>query len=113
MFNIIERFRFRLARELNKSLAEIDNMPFDEFYEWYEYSKKEPFNVDRNEFMIAQLSALMVNIDIKNSKSKKFRNTLDFLISIDEDTKEDIKRKELSDSLQEAMKGNKRVNRKN
>jgi len=111
MFELIEVFRFRLARELNKSLAEIDEMPFNEFWEWYEYSKKEPFSVDRNEFMIAQLTALIMNVEIRKSKSKKFKEAIDFLISIDEDTKKEIKQKELNDGLKNFMRGFKHGNR--
>jgi len=101
----MDKFRFRLARELNKSLAEIDEMPYNEFIQWLEYSKIEPFGVERNEMMIAQLSALIFNLELRKSKSKERREALDFLISIDEETKKEIKQTRLNDGLMNFMRG--------
>ena len=102
---VLGLFRFRLARELGKSLAEIDEITLKEFYEWYEYSNSEPFSVERNELMIAQLTAAVLNIEIAKSKSNKYREPLDFLISVSENTKKEIKQKKLDDGLMSFMMG--------
>ncbi len=68
---------------MGKTLEEIDEMPYSEFLDWYEYSLIEPFNT--NEIMLAQLTALIFNSKAKKSKQKKL---IEFMLSIsDEDIK--------------------------
>ena len=63
-----------------------DTMSVREFFQWIEYSKLEPLGEDRIEYMIAQLTALTVNIN-----SKKKVQVIDFLISLDKDKKDKVK----------------------
>ncbi len=56
-------------------------MSYDEFFQWMEYYNKEPFEADRNEIQMANLSSIVVGLTGK-SKLK----TKDFMISkYDED----------------------------
>jgi len=87
-----EKLRFRLAKHLGKSLTEIDSMPYREFLEWAEYEKQDPFN--NTEIMLAQLTALMYNVN-----SKKTKSVIDFIVSFDEDTKKSIKMQEMQKTL--------------
>lgn len=101
----IESFRFKLAKELGKSLVEIDDMSYSEFYQWYKYSERELFTSDRLEVMIAQLTAVTINIAKTKSKDKKLTSSLDFLISIDEETKEFHRKQAKENDLFNMMRG--------
>ncbi len=101
-------FRFTLAKELNKSLSEIDKMPYSEFVEWYKYSQRKPFLADRLESLLATLSALTFNV---NSEKPKLQ-ALDFFVSIDEDTKKQMKRAELSSGLMGMMRSKAKIKQK-
>jgi len=94
--NDFERFRFRLAKHLNKSLSEIDEMPYSEFLSWYEFNKVEPFNTQ--EIQMAQLLALTFNIHSKEPKSP-----MEFMLSVsDEDiakAKQDALTKRMMEDL--------------
>ena len=77
------------------TVAELDEkMSAREFFEWYEYAKKEPLIADRLETMLASLSSI-----IYNSNSKKHLQAIDFLVSLDEETKESIKMEKLHKDL--------------
>lgn len=101
-------FRFTLARELGKTLSEIDELPLSELHEWFEYSQRKPFLVDRVESLLATLTAITFNINSKNTKLRP----LDFFVSIDEDTKKHIKQKELSNNLMGFMRSNAKIIKK-
>ena len=63
-----------------------DTMTVREFFQWIEYAKLEPLGEDRIEYMIAQLTALTVNIN-----SKKKVQVIDFLISLDKKKRDKVK----------------------
>jgi len=73
-------------------------MPYSEFMEWYEYSLVEPFN--STEIMLAQLTALMFNVNSKKSKSK---TTLDFMVSISEEERKASKHRNMERNLMEEL----------
>ena len=73
-------------------------MPYSEFMEWYEYSLIEPFN--STEIMLAQLTALMFNVNSKKSKSK---TTLDFMVSISEEERKASKHRNMERNLMEEL----------
>lgn len=78
------------------TVAELDErMSAREFYQWIEYSQEEPLLADRVETMLAQLNATLYNV---NSPKKKL-GVIDFLVSLDEDSKKSIKTKQLQKDL--------------
>ncbi len=77
------------------TVAQLDaTMSAKEFFKWIEYFKSEPQQADRLEMMLAQLTALMYNMN-----SKKPIKTMDFLISLDEDIKKSIKMEQMQKDL--------------
>ena len=79
-----EKFSLDLSKHLGISLGDVDNMPYSDFIMWYKYSLEKPFN--STEIMLAQLTALTYNIH-----SKKPKSTMDFLVSMPESKKEEIR----------------------
>ena len=78
-------FEHRLGLALGKSIAEIRNLPFDEFVSWKLYYQLEPWGWHDDEYRTAALLTQMWNTRVsKQSQAKKvkdyIRNMPDLLI---------------------------------
>ena len=57
------KFRFKLAGHLGKTVAQLEEeMTYNEFNEWYEYSLEEQLIADRLEMKLAQVVSSMAGI---------------------------------------------------
>lgn len=66
---------FRLGEVFRRPVADLD-LDIDEFVHWMAYSRLQPFSDSRNEYMLAQLTALVAQLF---SKSKV--KPSDFMLS--------------------------------
>ncbi len=87
-----DKFSLDLSKHLGISLDEVNDMPYSDFIMWYKYSQEKPFN--STEIMLAQLTALLYNIH-----SKKPKSTMDFLVYMPEDKKEEIRMESMQKGL--------------
>ena len=68
-------FEHRLGLALGKSLAEVRNLPFDEFVSWKLYYKLEPWGWHDDEYRTAALLTQMWNTRVtKQSQAKKVKD---------------------------------------
>ncbi len=87
-----DKFALDLSKHLGISLDEVNNMPYSDFIMWHRYSLEKPFN--STEIMLVQLTALLYNIH-----SKKPKSTTDFIVSMPEDKKEEIRMESMQKGL--------------
>lgn len=94
------RFLFKLCLNLGyKSVSELENsLSANELIEWYEYYKEEQFMADRLELQIATLSAM-----VYSSSGGKDLSAVDFMISVDDETKEKQRAKEKHAKIVKAL----------
>lgn len=94
------KFLFKLCSHLGyKSVAELENsLSSKELYEWYEYYQEEQFMADRLEVMLATLTAITYN-----AHGGKDLSSIDFMISVSKELKENIKAKEKQKKIFEAL----------
>lgn len=72
--NTLEKFHCRLALELRVPLTTVLNMSVSELRRWREYFNETPFSSDKEEYLFAQIAALIFNTHYVEK-----RNTKDFL----------------------------------
>ena len=89
------RFSFTLAHHLGMTVEQLHRtMPAGEYFQWQEVLLGKERQPEPLEQMIAQLTAITVNI---NSKSKT--QPVDFLVSLDEDTRKNTQHNAMAQSL--------------
>lgn len=65
---------FTLAGHLKMTVAELGSrMSHREFREWVEFYRIDPFGPERADFMLAQLCALIANVNRPRRSSRRFR----------------------------------------
>lgn len=91
------KFMFKLAGHLSMTVGELkQRMSYKELNQWTEYYSHEPFIADRLEKMIAQLTALMAQVNGSTA------STIDFTLTSTEDDKKAYENAKLMQDIEQS-----------